>query len=87
MTERLFAVRAEIARLMRCDPRSVDRMIEAGVIPAVRVARVVRIPIRPFCDATHLRPEDVFAQLADIRGPEAETSPPLAVVRRRGAAA
>lgn len=84
MAEPLFALRNEIAQLFPVDPRSVDRMIEAKAFPAVKVGRVVRIPVRPFCEATGLRPEDVFAQLAQMRA----TSPaPPALVRSKGAAA
>jgi excisionase family DNA binding protein len=35
---------AEVAALLRCDPRTVRRSIEQGQIPCVRIANTLRVP-------------------------------------------
>lgn len=64
MTDRLFYRRSELAALMRCDPRTVDRGIEAGTIPAVRIGKVVRIPIVAAHRALGLLPPDSGGEAA-----------------------
>jgi excisionase family DNA binding protein len=44
LTERLFASVPEAADVLRYDPRTVRRAIEAGEIPAVRAGGRWRIP-------------------------------------------
>lgn len=47
-TDREVLNRAEVARLLAIDPRTVDHGIDDGTIPAVRIGRRVLIPRRPF---------------------------------------
>lgn len=49
-TDREVINRAEAARLLGVDPRTIDRGIEDGTLPAVRLGRRVLIPRRPFLD-------------------------------------
>lgn len=42
---RLFLTVSEVAEILRADPRTVRRGIEAGEIPAVRVSSTVRVPV------------------------------------------
>lgn len=46
--DRLFLTVTEVAALMRVDPRTVRRAIEAGQIPATRVGQIWRIPVEKF---------------------------------------
>lgn len=41
---RLFATAPETAAVLRCDHRTVLRMLEAGQIPGIKTGRVWRIP-------------------------------------------
>jgi excisionase family DNA binding protein len=52
----LFYTTGEAAELLRCDPRTINRGIAEGIIPAVKIGRTVRIPVDAFHAATHLRP-------------------------------
>lgn len=49
-TDREVLNRAEVARLLAIDPRTVDHGIDDGTIPAVRIGRRVLIPRRPFLE-------------------------------------
>ena len=42
--DRLFVTAPETAEVLRCDHRTVLRMLEAGQIPGIRTGRVWRIP-------------------------------------------
>ncbi|GAA1769799.1 helix-turn-helix domain-containing protein [Agromyces humatus] len=42
--------RAEVARLLRIDPRTVNEGIREGTIPSVRVGRRVLIPREPLLE-------------------------------------
>jgi excisionase family DNA binding protein len=42
--DRLFATAPETAAILRCDRRTVLRMLEAGQIPGIKTGRVWRIP-------------------------------------------
>lgn len=46
--DRLFLLVGEVAEILRTDPRTVRRAIEAGDITAVRVSGVVRVPTQTF---------------------------------------
>lgn len=50
-TDREVLNRAEVAALLTVDARTVDRAIEDGIIPAIRLGRRVLIPRRPFLTA------------------------------------
>ena len=50
-TDREVLNRAEVAVLLTVDARTVDRAIEDGTIPAIRLGRRVLIPRRPFLAA------------------------------------
>lgn len=54
LRERLFLTVPEAATILRADPRTVRRAIEAGDITAVRINGVVRIPTQRFLDEVHL---------------------------------
>ena len=82
MTDGLFYRRAELARLLGCDPRTVDRGIEAGTIPAVRIGKFIRIPIAA---AHHALGLDISTEPAEADGPV--TQHLHAVGRGRGTAA
>jgi excisionase family DNA binding protein len=51
MSTALFYRRADAARILDCDPRTVDRGIADGLIPAVRIGSLVRIPVHAFHEA------------------------------------
>jgi excisionase family DNA binding protein len=76
--DRLFLTVPEVACILRTDPRTVRRAIEAGEIPAVRVSNVVRIPTQAFRARCQLEPdateECVEAGLQLV--PEVERAPP-----------
>ncbi len=82
MTDGLFYRRTELARLLECDPRTVDRGIEAGTIPAVRIGKVVRIPIAAAHRALGL---DISVEATEADGPVIQHL--HAVGRGRGTAA
>lgn len=84
MAERLFGSRTEIAKILGCSPRTVDRGIDQGIIPAVRINSLVRIPVRAFCAAVGIDLETVIAELSKH---DAAGSPPLPAVHDGGAAA
>jgi excisionase family DNA binding protein len=46
--DRLFLTVTEAAELMRVDPRTLRRALEAGQVPGVRVGNVWRIPVEKF---------------------------------------
>lgn len=79
-TERLFMRVSEAAERLGCDPRTVSRGIEKGVIPATVIGRLVRIPVRGFAEAVGIDAETLLADLA-----ERDAAPPLAVPRRGAA--
>jgi excisionase family DNA binding protein len=43
LRNKLFATTKELAAILRCDPRTVQRMIDSGEIPAFKTGRVYRI--------------------------------------------
>ena len=49
-TDREVLNRAEVAALLGVDARTVDRAIDDGTIPAVRLGRRILIPRRPFME-------------------------------------
>ena len=49
-TDREVLNRAEVAALLGVDARTVDRAIDDGTIPAVRLGRRILIPRRPFLE-------------------------------------
>ena len=49
-TDREVLNRAEVAALLAVDARTVDRAIDDGTIPAVRLGRRILIPRRPFLE-------------------------------------
>lgn len=49
-TDREALNRAEVARLLGVDARTLDHAIQDGTIPAIRLGRRVLIPRRPFLE-------------------------------------
>ena len=47
-TDREVLNRAEVAALLEVDARTVDRAIDDGTLPAIRLGRRILIPRRPF---------------------------------------
>jgi excisionase family DNA binding protein len=47
-TDREVLNRAEVANLLKVDPRTVDKAISEGSLDAIRLGRRVLIPRRPF---------------------------------------
>ncbi|WP_346007167.1 helix-turn-helix domain-containing protein [Janibacter terrae] len=45
-TDRAVLHAAEVASLLEVDERTVSRAVAAGLLPSVRVGRVLRIPVR-----------------------------------------
>lgn len=43
--DRLFATTVETARILRCDHRTVRKMLESGEIPGFKTGRVWRVPV------------------------------------------
>lgn len=80
MAERLFVRASEAAEVLHCDPRTVMRGVSEGTIPAVKIGRMVRIPVRGFAEAVGIDAEALLADLA-----ERDAAPPLAVVHRGAA--
>jgi excisionase family DNA binding protein len=56
MPESLFYRRKDAAEILDCDPRTIDRGIEEGAIPAVRIGTNIRIPVQAFHEATNTQP-------------------------------
>lgn len=47
-TDREVLNRAEVANLLKVDPRTVDKAISEGSLDAIRLGRRILIPRRPF---------------------------------------
>lgn len=70
LRDRLFLTVSEVAEILRADPRTVRRGIEAGDIPAVHVSSTVRIPTGPFLTACGLSPDEITAPQDDAHESE-----------------
>lgn len=58
---RLFLTVAEVAEVLRTDPRTIRRGIEEEAIPGRRIGGVIRIPTQAFLAWAQLAPPDVSA--------------------------
>ena len=72
VAERMFLTVPEVAEILRTDPRTIRRAIQAGHISAVRVNGVVRIPTQRFIDEMGLIPEPPRSAEGSVPAPQAD---------------